>query len=544
MVWFLILLIGGTIEASWFKKNSTKQPQYLMEVSVDDPSDDRESAIDDSEIDLQDIEFDDDDINFDDDLPDINDDFFKEEVENNKSSQSDSNINKEENTKVNKQNTEETDTNNETNRDTAREQNNPSKKNNLDEINDLSIGNNEDNQAEQQEEQDLLEIDDWPRENDEDKKTEEENSANEDNLDVDDKQDTQNTNAPADDNLNAQSSTDYEENEHDADHDINNDDQYDFSDLNPSLPDDEDSLSAAHSEDTAKIEQNKDISKSEDDSDTDDEEDDLDEWQIPQYKQKIPKIKKYTLHESIYKDHYNDDNDHLATTTYDTDYKSWFVKALLREDFTLIDHLLDNFPINLNEELIKNMTPIQLAKKMNNEDLIRFLEIKNNSMNAQDFNDIYFANHKPSIVVFDWNNTLFNAHEGSNSGNIFEGAMKFLQFLKDQGIKLVIVSNEINFRLKKQLKELHVDNLFDVVLGVGDTVYFKPSKKLGQIVIEKLGGKEQNPYIWMVGDSMRDLNFALQNDFLPIGIKSKNTFKGFLNFDNYKDFINWYKQNF
>lgn len=271
-------------------------------------------------------------------------------------------------------------------------------------------------------------------------------------------------------------------------------------------------------------------------------------WTIEKRKNIIPKQKKHLLPSSVYRDKYDENNDHLAPTIYDGDYKKWFLEALLDADLPLISYLVDLFNIDLDEPVVWNLKPIEVAEKMQNKELKRLLMVKNSKMHTSEFNEKYYLDHKPSVILFDWNDTLVDAIEGSyaqeKDEKLFEGAVRFLNYLKEQGIKLGVVSNENNMILRAALKRKKIDHFFDLIMGGGDTVFFKPAPELGNYIVEQFGGLDENPYIWMVGDSDRDLKFALNSNFMPIGFKNSQLFKGYLNFDNYADFQKWFKKHF
>lgn len=272
----------------------------------------------------------------------------------------------------------------------------------------------------------------------------------------------------------------------------------------------------------------------------------IENWMIEKKSNFPPEQKKQLLSSSVYKETYNDENDHLATVVYDGDYKKWFLEALLEADLPLISYLIDLFNIDLNEPVAWDMKPAEMAEKMQNKELQHLLIIKSSNMHISEFNDQYYIGNKPSVILFDWNNTLIHTNEGYYEENekLFENAMTFLKYLKNQNIKLGIVSNENNVILNNSLKHKQIDHLFDLIIGGGDTVFFKPAAELGAYVIEKLGGLDDNPYIWMVGDSNRDLQFALNSNFMPIGFQGGELFKGYLNFESYTSFHQWFAKRF
>lgn len=271
-------------------------------------------------------------------------------------------------------------------------------------------------------------------------------------------------------------------------------------------------------------------------------------WIIERRKNPIPEQKKHLLPSEVYKKQYNDENDHLATAIYDGDYKKWFIEALLEADLPLVSYLIDLFNIDLNESIAWDLKPEEMAEKMDNKELKRLLMIKKTKIHTGEFNDKFYIGKKPSVILFDWNNTLIDTIEGTYveemDEKLFDGAIAFLHYLKKQDIKVGLISNENNVILQENVRQKKIDQIFDLIIGSGDTLFFKPDKNLGEYIVNHFGGLEQNPYIWMVGDSDRDLQFAINSDFMPIGFQSEKLFEGHVNFDNYQDFHNWFRKNF
>ena len=95
-------------------------------------------------------------------------------------------------------------------------------------------------------------------------------------------------------------------------------------------------------------------------------------------------------------------------------------------------------------------------------------------------------------------------------------ALDLIKEIHQMGILQFIVSNKIGVTLRKETKQLEIDNLFFAVVGAHDANYDKPSKDpvelalLGSDIV--LGSDE----VWFIGDTIADVECAYNSNCTPI----------------------------
>ncbi len=89
---------------------------------------------------------------------------------------------------------------------------------------------------------------------------------------------------------------------------------------------------------------------------------------------------------------------------------------------------------------------------------------------------------------------------------VYPGVVETLSHLKEQGVKMAVVTNKPQEATEQVLAGLELGHLFDVVVGAGSARALKPDPAPLVLALEKLGvGKEQAV---MVGDNANDVDAA------------------------------------
>ncbi|MDD2839675.1 MAG: HAD hydrolase-like protein [Rickettsiales bacterium] len=124
---------------------------------------------------------------------------------------------------------------------------------------------------------------------------------------------------------------------------------------------------------------------------------------------------------------------------------------------------------------------------------------------------------KPKAIVFDWNGTLvFN--DKNNLIKLLPNAFKVVEKLNELDILVSVVSNTyINF-LNRTIKKYQMQKCFLNVVGTRSNIeYKKPSK---EVIDYALIGSEicdvNIDTVWMVGNSMQDVQTAYNANLRPI----------------------------
>jgi phosphoglycolate phosphatase len=134
------------------------------------------------------------------------------------------------------------------------------------------------------------------------------------------------------------------------------------------------------------------------------------------------------------------------------------------------------------------------------------------------------------------------------------GALDLIKELQKRKILMVVVSNKLGSTLRKEAEYLKVKDLFFATIGSSDAPYDKPSRDPVDLALEGSDLDTNKDLIWFIGDTLTDVQCALNSDCQPIllgegsGIdknlinKEKgNTNKPLLQFYSHKEILNFIK---
>lgn len=124
---------------------------------------------------------------------------------------------------------------------------------------------------------------------------------------------------------------------------------------------------------------------------------------------------------------------------------------------------------------------------------------------------------KPKAVVFDWNGTLvFN--DENNLIKLLPNAFKVVKRLNELNVHTSIVSNTYTNFLNRTIKKYQMHKYFLNVIGTrGEVEYKKPDKEVIDYALIGTGIEEVNvDTVWMVGNSMQDIQTAFNANLRPI----------------------------
>ena len=111
--------------------------------------------------------------------------------------------------------------------------------------------------------------------------------------------------------------------------------------------------------------------------------------------------------------------------------------------------------------------------------------------------------------------TEFNAMHIADKSRLYPGALKLLQQLAADGIRMAVISNKNEALSKLILKALEIDTYFDIIAG-GDTfAEMKPSPLPLRRVIDTFSCSVHD--VVMVGDSINDIQAGNQAGIATIG---------------------------
>lgn len=90
-----------------------------------------------------------------------------------------------------------------------------------------------------------------------------------------------------------------------------------------------------------------------------------------------------------------------------------------------------------------------------------------------------------------------------NQTKIFNHALAFLKAAKEKQIKLCIISFAYRWYLDKMIKNLNLNQYFDIIIGFDDVKKPKPNPEAVILACQKLNQKPENAVV--IGDSKSDI---------------------------------------
>lgn len=93
-----------------------------------------------------------------------------------------------------------------------------------------------------------------------------------------------------------------------------------------------------------------------------------------------------------------------------------------------------------------------------------------------------------------------------DSAELYPGVKEMLVILREQGYRLGIVTTKFAYRVQNIMKKFDAEDLFDVIIGVGDVTKVKPDPEGLLLAVERLGVKKED--VLYVGDSFVDAQAA------------------------------------
>jgi phosphoglycolate phosphatase len=127
----------------------------------------------------------------------------------------------------------------------------------------------------------------------------------------------------------------------------------------------------------------------------------------------------------------------------------------------------------------------------------------------------------PEIFGKDWEkageiykNTYRSIH--LNKLRFLEGSLELIQTIHQKGILQFVVSNKIGVTLRKETKQLGVDEFFFAVIGAHDANRDKPSKDPVELAILGSDLKLGEDEIWFIGDTIADIECGYNSGCTPI----------------------------
>lgn len=106
---------------------------------------------------------------------------------------------------------------------------------------------------------------------------------------------------------------------------------------------------------------------------------------------------------------------------------------------------------------------------------------------------------------------LFEEHyfeQCIQSPYLYEGIADTLEQLKSLHVSLNVATNAPTVFAKRMLSHLHVNDMFDTIIGADKAGASKPDPKMLEIILSNYGSQHLPEKTWMVGDNSKDIEAA------------------------------------
>lgn len=105
--------------------------------------------------------------------------------------------------------------------------------------------------------------------------------------------------------------------------------------------------------------------------------------------------------------------------------------------------------------------------------------------------------------------------------NFLPQARQMIELIAKNDILQIVISNKIGQTLRQECKSLQVENIFFSIIGSGDANCDKPNKDPVDLALMGSGLDPKKDEIWFIGDTIADVECALNSDCRPIIFSSE-----------------------
>jgi phosphoglycolate phosphatase len=99
---------------------------------------------------------------------------------------------------------------------------------------------------------------------------------------------------------------------------------------------------------------------------------------------------------------------------------------------------------------------------------------------------------------------------------LLSGAIDLIEFLGKQNILIFVISNKTGEALRLETNHLEINNKFFSVVGAGDADFDKPNRATVDLALKGSNLNLQKDLIWFVGDTITDIECAINSGCRPI----------------------------
>ena len=167
-------------------------------------------------------------------------------------------------------------------------------------------------------------------------------------------------------------------------------------------------------------------------------------------------------------------------------------------DGTLIDSKKDiTISINYIRDLHYNLPPLS-------EDFV----VEAINMDVRNLPKLFYN----TDVYEDKDRDVFEVHYASQcvqNPYLYDGVKEMLETLVKEGVKISVATNAPTQFALRMLKSLHVEHLFDMIIGADKVVVSKPNPEMLNKILEFCNFDKTIDKAWMVGDNSKDIMSAV-----------------------------------
>jgi len=166
-------------------------------------------------------------------------------------------------------------------------------------------------------------------------------------------------------------------------------------------------------------------------------------------------------------------------------------------DGTLIDSKKDiTISINYIRELHYNLPPLS-------EDFV----VESINMDIRNLPKLFYG----SDIYKDKDREVFEGHYAQQcvkNSYLYDGIKEMLETLVESGVKISVATNAPTQFALRMLKSLHVEHLFDMIIGADKVDVSKPNPEMLNKILEFCKFDKTKDKAWMVGDNSKDMMSA------------------------------------
>ncbi|MGN1183491.1 MAG: HAD family hydrolase [Faecalibacillus sp.] len=159
--------------------------------------------------------------------------------------------------------------------------------------------------------------------------------------------------------------------------------------------------------------------------------------------------------------------------------------------------IFDMDGLMIDTEPVGNMICIQAHQKfgyMITQDML-FDLIGRNAQSAKEYYISVFGENYPTELIREEANRLREDYYSTHCIEVKPGLYELLAYLKSQGILMAVASSTKSDRVLENLKEIHVENDFDCIIGGDKIIHGKPAPDIFLKALELLGVKKEEAVV-------------------------------------------------